>query len=128
MTGLVGRIGVVSRHFGGQGRGLGLAGGRGVLDDVSRRVGVLAKRAATALSRVEVVCHDAADYQPWAIGEVPEDQLWIVDLQVGGGGRGSGWGVLSGPWWWLWLIRVRDGRSALAVLGGGFAGNRRGLC
>jgi hypothetical protein len=40
-----------------------------VLDDLSRRVGVLAKRAATAPSRVGVVCHDAADYQSGTIAE-----------------------------------------------------------
>jgi hypothetical protein len=39
-------------------------GGWGVLDDLSRRVGVLAKRAATTLSWVGVVCHDVTDYQP----------------------------------------------------------------
>lgn len=43
-----------------------------VLDDLSRRVGVLAKRAATAPSRVGVVCHDTSDYQSGTIDDVPE--------------------------------------------------------
>ncbi len=66
----------LSRHFGLLGRnltdGLRRVGNPGVLDDVTRRVGVLAKRAATAPSWVGVVCHDAPDYQSATIAEVRE--------------------------------------------------------
>jgi len=58
--------------------------GRRVLDDLSRHVGVLAKRAATALSWVGVVCHDAADYQFGAIAEAPQDPSMTMDPQPGG--------------------------------------------
>ena len=72
---LMRRAGVLSRHFDLSGRnlsgGLRGGGGPGVLDDPSRRVGVLAKRAATAPSRVGVVCHDAADYQSDTVDEAP---------------------------------------------------------
>jgi hypothetical protein len=81
------RSNALSRHFGGGGqdwsRGVRGGGGPGVLDDLSRRVGVLAKRVATAPSRVGVVCHDAADYQPGAIGEDPEDPPTTMDPQPG---------------------------------------------
>jgi hypothetical protein len=81
--------GALSRHFGNVGRprdrGFRSVGGRGVLDDLSRRVGVLAKRAATALSWVGVVCHDGADYQSGAIGEDPEDPPTTMDPQPGWG-------------------------------------------
>ena len=70
---LMRHAGVLSRHFGLSRRnlhgGLRGGGGLGVLDDLSRRVGVLAKRVATAPSRVGVVCHDAADYQSGTLGE-----------------------------------------------------------
>jgi hypothetical protein len=76
---LMGRHGALSRYFAvsGQSRdgGFRRTRGTGVLDDLSRRVGVLAKRAATAPSRVGVVCHDAADYQSGPISGAPEDPL-----------------------------------------------------
>jgi hypothetical protein len=70
---LMHRTGGLGRLFGLSGRNLNgdlrRGGDLGVLDDPSRRVGVLAKRAATAPSRAGVVCHDAADYQSGTIAE-----------------------------------------------------------
>ncbi|RSM42588.1 hypothetical protein DMB66_54635 [Actinoplanes sp. ATCC 53533] len=86
-VGLMRRAGVLSRHFGLSGRNLNGrlrgGGGPGVLDDLSRRVGVLAKRAATAPSRVGVVCHDAADYQSDTFGEALVDPLTTMDPERG---------------------------------------------
>jgi len=80
---LLRRTGVLSWDFGLGGRNLN---GRlrgvcdpGVLDDLRRRVGVLAKRAATAPSRVGVVCHDAADYQSDTIDEALANPSTTMD-------------------------------------------------
>ena len=88
--------------------GVGGVGSTAVLDDLSRRVSVLAKRAATAPSGVGVVCHDAADYQSEAMADAPEDPSTTMEAQPGGpwarrgsSGRpvGSGWfaSARSGP-------------------------------
>jgi hypothetical protein len=54
-------------------RSISGVGRPGVLDDLSRRVGVLANRIAAASSSVGVVYHDAAEYQSGAAEEAPED-------------------------------------------------------
>jgi hypothetical protein len=65
----------------------GRVGGRGLRDDLSRRVGVLAGRAAAAPSWVKVVCHYASDYQSAAIGDAlknPSATMATVRLEHGG--------------------------------------------